>query len=191
MLRPLLPLVLVMAVVSGRGMMRATRVLRVQDNEGAGGGGGGPAPWTDCSSDASRMHVSNVTLANDRPGSELLHVGGALNISMEAWVSERIEADAPVVLSLRRVTRGGWAPVTAYFESGLCGQHVFQVEQYVFHAFGLDCPAPPGVHRWTLLADIPPEAPRGTYASRVSFGAAGDLCFETSGITLGPFLPVM
>jgi hypothetical protein len=170
-------------------MMRAKRVL-FADDVAVVAAAAVAAPWTDCSSDASRMHVINVTLASDDDRQQP-HVGGALNISMEAWVSERIEADAPVVLSLRRVTRGGWAPVTAYFESGLCGQHQFQVEQYVFHAFGLDCPAPPGVHRWTLLAAIPPEAPRGTYASRVSFGEAGDLCFETSGIALGPFLPVM
>ena len=187
-------LILLMAVggaVQGHGMMRAKRVMgrRMEALFTASAStvlAGDDAPWRDCSSDASRMFVNNVTIVNDRP----LHVGGALNVSVEAWVFERIEEDAPLFLSLTHVTRDSRRPITAYFEWGLCGEHQFQVGSYVFYTFGLNCPAEPGVHHWTLLALIPPEAPRGTYASRISLGAAGDLCIKTNGISVGPLLPV-
>ena len=147
-------------------MMRAQLVLSAQEE----------ALWHDCSSDVRRMYVNNVTLADK------MNVGGVLNVSVEARVFQRIEADAPVYLSL---TRGSAAPMTASFESGLCGEHQFQVENAVFFVFGVHCPAEPGVHHWTLLGVIPPWAPRGTYASRIS---VGDLCMETRGIAVGPFL---
>ena len=136
--------------------------------------------WRDCSADAGRMFAYNVTLEQAR-----LHAGAAVNISIEAWVSQTVVEDAPLVISMTQVSRDGFVyPVSAYFDHGLCGEHTFKVDKYYFYAVGLDCPAKPGIHHWTLLAMIPPEAPPGTYATSIKLGDASALCVETSAITL-------
>ena len=136
-----------------------------------------PPLWRDCSADATRMFVYNVTV--EQPA---LRVGAALNISIEVWLSQTVVADAPLVIA---VSRDGYAPMTAFFEHGMCGEQTFKMDSHYFYAFGLDCPAQPGIHHWTLLAMIPPEARPGTYATSIKLGSSL-LCVETSAITLHP-----
>jgi hypothetical protein len=140
--------------------------------------------WRDCSADASRIFAYNVSV--EQP---LLRAGAALNISIEAWLSETVVVDAPLVLSVTQVARDGFVyPISAYFDRGLCGEHTFRMDKYHFYAVGLDCPAAPGIHHWTLLAMIPPEAPPGTYTTSIKLGSSPQLCVETSAITLHPQL---